>query len=585
MDPDDQATFAEPGALVGVVLGPALAGIVDLTRPVDILIPSWPNDGSMPRGAAFAFTLAADATPNDSLRSAFALRQGRGGGIALEAVGDRRAVGGVGSKIECELWPSPALAQRGRLVCASDADMLPAYSPYIARGMPAAATAANMRLEIEGSLFRAFAATKESEEPVAQGEVERAGREIGKQWVADLLDDWGNSALEVSLGLGRVDLTWEQTFRSSRSMMTAVTCADPSAPTPAPPALFRMPADADMAFFVQGAPKEAMKTRGPAAWRQFIQSYPEALMPTRAREEVVAAVTPFLLTGGPVVVAYGQDRQASRDALDEFLTTKPPPGPPPGIAGRAAVDAGLQKARHALQGWTLVHVNEPFEVWAKGMRDVLRVENTYYKGDGRTPWAAGPNKPSQWFVEKRVSPSDGLPAGSLHFVISEKVSPGRSSGKDAELPHDVHIWLAPEGGATWIAGGEDPKLAREKLRQVLSSPASGKAGAPLGLDALRGKQGAGMGAATLAGFVSLFLGDGSRAEMEESERRLTHLYALPGRGKLAMPLVWTSEPRGGQNGTNGCRVRFSTSLNLDALGSLIEWGKAYAPEGRSRRQR
>jgi hypothetical protein len=336
-----------------------------------------------------------------------------------------------------------------------------------------------------------------------------------------------------------------------------------------------------------------MKTRGPAAWRRFVEQLPEKLLPRSAHDEVIGTLGSLLLTGGPLVVAYGQDRQSARAALDTYVLTRPPPGD-----AKLAADVDLQKGRHAMQGWTLVHLDEPLDVWRKGMREILRLGNKDFAAEARKAGASGQGgagaplparKPAPSLREQPVSPSDTLPGGSLHFVKlakpGSKAPQGKSPDEASEIPHEVHLWLAPEGGSTWLAWGEDPRLARDKLRQVLGRGAAAPTPAPLGLDALRAKQGAGLGAVTLAGLVSLFLADDSRADIVDARRRLAHLDALPAKGQSPIPLVWRSELRADKDGSQGCRLQLSTSLDEDTLKSLIAWGNAYGSTGRAERRR
>lgn len=590
MNADVKTMLGKPGTSLGIILGPALARIVDLTRPVDIVGASAAKGEKEGQRGAAGFDLAAGVSPGAALKGSFALRHSSSGSLALDPRGDRTVVGMVGSKIACELWPAPARDQRGRLVCATDSDMLPAYGPYLARGMAASSTAAGMRLELTNALLHKLLPAAESASSSGKDAAEQANDELAKKIMLDFVNDLETTAVEVTFKPGPVELAYEQTFQSSRSTATVVTCANPASPTAAPPALFRMPADADMALYLQGAPKEVMKTRGPAAIRHLLESTPETELPRSAHDEVVAAFSAVLLTGGPLVVARGHDRQGAWAALDQYAATKRPPG-----NTKLTTDVGLQKARRSLQGWTLVHVNEPTEAWGKGMREMLRVGNKDYPAEAPKPSSAGsggpktpapPNKPSRSVTkirEQRVSPSDKLPAGSLHFVVTVRANPKyvqeKSTDKDLQIPHEVHVWLTPEGGATWIALGEDSELAREKLRQVLAGSATAPAPAPLGLEALRGAQGAGIGAVTLAGLVSLFLPDESRTEMDEAQKRLAILDALPAKGTSAIPVVWTSEPRAGQDGSPACRVRLSTILDKDALGNLVAWGRGRDASG------
>jgi hypothetical protein len=594
MDPDAKAMFGNPSGFLGVVFGPALAGMVDLTRPADVLAASWPKDQPGPTRIAFALTLDPDAAPTDELRRVFALHRRAGGGIALEPRSAGRSVGVVGSKLACELWPSRSRDVRGCLVCAAEAETLPAYAPYLARGMmmmpTPAATPANMRLEFEGSLLRGLAPTEDSPSRFTGQVPEDDTEKLGRQIALDFINDWDTMALEVSLNLGRIELTYEQAFRSDQSTATVFACAHPAAPTPPPPALFRMPADADIALYFQGAPKEAMKTRGPAAWRRFLETLPEKLLPRSMHDELIGTLGSLLLMGGPLVVAYGQDRQSALAALDTYVLTRPPPGD-----AKLAVDADLQKARHAMQGWTLVYLDEPFDVWRKGVRDMLRLNNKAFAPEVRKAGASGQGGaearlPAPWLREQPVSPSDTLPSGSLHFVMKlartgSKAPQGKSLDEALKIPHELHLWLAPEGGSTWLAWGEDPRLARDKLRQVLGSGAAAPTRAPLGLDALRGKPSAGMGAVTLAGLVSTVLADASRADIMNAGRRLAHLDALPAKGQSPIPFLWRSELRADKDRSQGCRLQLSTSLDQGALKSLISWGKAYGSTGRAERRR
>lgn len=588
MDPAVQAVLQQPELVLRLRLGPELGQLVDLARPVEIAIASKQGGEVDMDRVVFGFTLAEGVDPGRALEESFTLHRNRGGGIALERKSEG-AEESPGSKLTCTLWPATTPELRDRLVCATDAEMLPSYGPYVARGTAAAATGANLRIELDRAMFGALLPDPKALSGPDAEDPGKRGERLGAQWAHDFVSDWDTMALEMSLERGRVELAAEQTFRSSRSMAAVMACADPRAAVAAPPALFRMPADTDMAFFFQGAPKETMKIRGPAAFREFAQVFPVHEVPLSAHDEIAGAFSSVLLTGGPLVMAHGHDRQGARAALDRYLATKPPRA-----GAKPAADPGIQSARRALQGWTLAYANEPTEAWQRGLREILRIMNKDYETEARKALSAGagaagapppppaPDKPSRELTkmsEVRVLPSDALPAGSLHFVISSKPNPKyvqqKSTDKAPGIPHELHLWLAPEGISTWMGWSEDPRLARSMLGQVLGKGGSAPATAAPGLDSLQGTRAAGVGIVTLAGLVSLFLPEDSRADMENARSLLERRDALPGKGESALSLVWTAEPLAepltGQPTSQGCRARLSVSLDPGALRDAIAW--------------
>lgn len=553
-----RVALQNPQVMLTVMVGEDLAELLDLEQPLDVLFASLEGEGD-PR-FALALSLRAGADPA-TLGEAYKPVAKAGGRIAIELSGDLHASA-------CEIRPAARTA--ARLVCASDATLLAAYAPFLARGAPGTEPAgASVSIRLRAAGLHAMRA--EMSKP---GKNDDPTEKLGQRWLDRYLRDVGELRAEMSLHDGEIELALEQTLLRGDTVSSAAQCARPGAPEAPPDAFWRLPAEADAAFFFQGAPPEVMRPLAGPALQELVESVPN--LTATEQSELLEAMRGLFLTGGPLVIAYGHPRPPAEKALEKLAQKPPKSGP----KHDAATEKMLVGTHAALTGWTLVHVDEPVQKWRDGL-NAMALAGTGAQAaaparPGAGPPKLAPPKPAteerrtlEWWSTLSVSPRDGLPPGSFHFLEIVRPNP-RYVPKDQAgyaVPHELHIFGAPDGKGTWIAFAESEAAARAQLVQALSGGAAKSLRGRADLAALRGRSGAGAGFLTLGGALSLSLPDGSIEEMIEARDTLLRT-RFPRRGAAAIPVWWTSAALGTGR---GCRARVSISMGQEALDDAITW--------------
>jgi hypothetical protein len=580
LDPQIAAVLQRPGLLLGLGLGSTLAGAADLEQPVDLACPLV-TDGA-PMSDRYAFSIAMKSAGPDpaALRDTFHLVTKSFGRIGLEDAGGGGG-GKIGQRLACDLWP----AWRGvasRLVCASDAPLLESFGPYLARGVAQRPAGPAVRLHTTSAMLRQ--GSNGIAAPTA-GTDDATTRTI-TAWASQYLDDVGSIDTTLDLPNGHVQIVVEETFRRAASVATTLQLARPGEPQRLPEAFWRLPIDSDVALYFQGAPPALVRPLGAKAFQEIIAAVPAEELPASAHAEIVDALKTLFLTGGPVLVAHGHDRAAAQKALDKLLATPDASGkkqPTPAAA------KALVAARSALQGWTLVHVDEPPRVWHDGLRELARVMIKDYsieaaaalKAEAKSGAPAAPAKPKKvnretsTVTEIAVKAAEGLPEGSLHFALHTRKNkafvPEAASAQPPVIDHDFHLFMAPDGESAWLALAEDEALARARLQIQVKRAATGTLADRSDLAALRAQAGAGAGFTTLSGVVSLLLPDESRAKMASAREQLAVAQTLARHGSTPIPLLWTStEDRAAEGGAPLHRVALTVDLAPETIGDLVQ---------------
>jgi hypothetical protein len=571
------AALRNPVLAATNLFGASLASAVDLEQPFDVAMPIQAGE---PNSFAFGITLKNDEAERASLRDDFRWIAREGGRSGLTPLHEGSA-GMIGKMFSCDLWPAWREGAP-RLVCATEPSLVQSYGRFLARGVTRRAPTASLQAHFTiAGLRSSMHDTYDALDRAAPASV-TAGRKMGRRWAERYFDDLTAIDVELTLGAGHVEVALDQTFRSLTSMMTLVQRATANAPQPLPQAFWRLPGDADVAFFLQGTPPDVMKPAGAELLGDALAAIPESELPASARGEVERAMAALFFTGGPLLVAHGHDRAAAEKALGGLAAI-------PDKSGKkavAALEKAQKEARSSLQGWTLIHLDEPPSLWRDGLRELRRVAAKDYSieaaGDSApakrsSPGAKNKKKKSSERANRAVrevalGPGDALPAGSLHLLNHTWANPDYVPSKGDEaapiLERDLHLFMVPDGEGTWLCIAEDEALARAKLGQVMA-PAAPDARADLA--SLRSARGAGVGFVTLAGLVSLFIPDDSREGMGVARQVLQGASALASGGRTPVPLLWTSTDTPRPKGGPLHHVRLSMDLDADALQDAIQW--------------
>ncbi|MFT3768945.1 MAG: hypothetical protein QM820_26185 [Minicystis sp.] len=466
-------------------------------------------------------------------------------------------------------------------MCASDAALLDAYAPFVARGVPPAepGVAASLRIRSEGLRAARAVMTKPDDD-------DDAGAKLASRGIDEYLRDVGGVTIDLRLRGDEADLSVEQSVLRVKTVTAAAQCARPGAPEPLPAAFWRLPGDADAAFFFQGAPPEVMRPLAGPALSELVESVRGVSQ--RERTDMLAAMRGLFLTGGPLVLAYGHGRPAAEKALEKLAAAPSKGGGKPD----PNADKALFAAHTAITGWTLVHLDEPAPRWRDGLTALATAgelqnpsapaPSVVPRGSpapsAARPPAASPDEEPRthdtWHT-LAMTPRDRLPAGSFHFIYAVRPNPRyvpKDPTQSRAVPHDVHFFGAPDGAGTWIVAAEDEALARTQLAQALSGPPARALQGRADLAALRNSSGAAAGFVSIGGLVSLMLDDDSMDEMLGARASLAAVAALPHRGQAPIPITWTSAPlAAADTGGRGCRVRMNVTMGAQAIGDVLSW--------------
>jgi hypothetical protein len=535
-----------PEILLVSIVGPAQADIVDTAGPMDAI-------SLDERWSRVAVSLGVDQRFSGRLDEVFELRERKG----------VRVVKGVRVAVDDDvhaMLPSCGFvtdaASRTRLLCATSDELLDEVSPYLARGLALQPIGADARVDMSvPRLLALMPADKQEEE---DGPGERMGRELGKQFLADIERfavgaTWRSAALDVDLDL---------VTPSRRSVLTRVLTTSSGAGAAPPPSFFRLPLDASMAFYTQGATSLDLAPLRDQLFNAVRQDMMEEGYDTDLLDQISRKTGELIFTGGPFVIGAGMNRAAAEKALVALHDGKRTP-------------QAVEEARRALASWAVIGLDEPPERWIAGVREFLRLDQalsrkrSQSRGSATTSGQPGAavGKPKKKDRKEHsnlveVAAPASLPKGTLH--LEDRSTP---TAKDGPLPHTEHIYIVADGSRTWIGyGGRDADVV-DKLRIVLHGPAENTLARAAGIEPIQVAGAFAAGFFTLAGGATMFtLQNQKESDLEGSRRDLEKLGALPARGDTPIPWLIVSEP-----GSAGVvRTRMQMRLPLDALTDFVQ---------------
>lgn len=554
---------ASPEVMALGFVGPALADIVDLGAPLDVGIFGEGSD-------RFVLSLGVDPDVAPRLGRLFTWEPEDG---MLRITGTRGEESPFEPMLPACALTNPDEDTSQRLVCASDEDLLHEAGGYMGRKVAREPGEGDVRLELDASRLFADLANEASEPN--ESAAEAAGDALGKSFLRDIgrlsfVGAWGKNEIDAEMVLG---------FPRNGSAFSQVLTARPSAQTPPPSVFARLPRDAAVALYGQGANARSLSPLRDELLRALLKDMVEEGYDQGLLDVFGEKVSALFFTGGPIAVAVGVDRAGAEKALVGFQKDEQPredepkPKDKPKAKGKEDPRAA---AFRALRSWTVVGVEEPFETWSRGLMAIIDAGNAVdAKKNGTSKAGAGgatttPTKPGKKDKDREtttilpVKPSPSAPKGSLHLEI--RVKP---LVPDAPPAHVTHMYVMADGSRTWIGVGEDEAsvLARLSLTRE-GAPEKTIAGMPE-LDLTRTAGASAGGFFTLAGATQFFLDDDRDADLPIAAAKMQGLATLPSRGETIIPwvLVAEDEPRGGS------RVRIKAHLVVPALADMMALSK------------
>jgi hypothetical protein len=252
--------LSEPYRVANIFLG-SLGPHVDLTAPIDAVF--FDEADNSPSAIVMSFVI----------RDLERARQGAGfefnaepdGRFTMKPRPEAGQAAGIIAKqgLSCAVFPG-GMPVTSHLVCAASQDRLDRAGPYLARNVSRMPVQRGMRMDFpESQLRKALDKAQRKGESrsgsLAEMEGLRIGQQIGLACVADMRD----MALDVQFGISGVTAGFDLRFRSLNSPLSMAMLGSQAQ---VPPAFWKLPADADMAFYFPGAPPEEIQAAAAPIW-------------------------------------------------------------------------------------------------------------------------------------------------------------------------------------------------------------------------------------------------------------------------------------------------------------------------------
>jgi len=526
-----------PGPLLENLIGASLLAEVDLEQSLDIAIEG--------RELVMSLAIRELGSARDRIRD-FA-PQPKGRVVRFTYTGSARA-----PLMQCEAWPA-AGAARHRLLCSYRPEMIERYGPYLTRTL--ARTPPKGAVSSSVSTLRMRQAVQDELNKASSGD---AGEAAGRELFRELTNELDSLATDIRLEKSGVELGVELGLSGSKSLLAAA-LGSTNGTSALPAAFWQLPKSTDIAIYTRGAKLGAFDASAPKLLREMWKDVYSVRRPmTRASmDERVAATRRLFFTGGPLLFAYGHDRDAAQKALG---------------ASKEALEKQPARARAALSGWSALRFDEPIEHWRRGLTELIALfqktpqwENA--RDSGASAGGARPTtlRASETYRIVAPTPGDRLPKDAFRVKLVSKPNPAYQAGPGdppaLERPTETHFWFVPDSGATWLFVSNEEKTALSIAHTVTGGAAEPKLGARSELRTLLAGEGALLGFVSLAGWVSLALDSETPDQLWAAKTTLDALASVPDGDT---PVLLRGTPR-------GSGMRFSTTLSPAAIAGLFQW--------------
>ncbi|HEY1960100.1 MAG TPA: hypothetical protein VGH28_31040 [Polyangiaceae bacterium] len=472
---DAQSALAE-------MVGERVAKVVDLDAPADLAVSVKDRGGRREPDASFAVSLpvknfeAAKAT----LQGDYGLLPIDNGAFEIQRSGGGRRDGDSDFRV-CALAPAIGGA---RVVCSRDATARDALLPFLTRGTSGLASIkSDVHVEARPGPFHELA-DRERADIARSGAHFMGGSAMRPAWQAgifDLVDSFTDvTKATLDADIDQTHGTARMTIHAngSKGLVTRILSAHPERAEAPPANFFKLPSDADFAFFEHGLdadqlapPKEALLHSLEAA-----MSDDDKLKAADRTALLDAIGRTFDLFALPVVYARGVDFAKAVPAVNGLTDA----------SDVAKIRAGVEQAA----GWDVFGVEAPPE-------KITAVLKGWSAALARPGVVASMHHDAPTF---RVSGAPrGAPPGTIAFSLGIKHERWDYNGpKPKQKPPLVlamHTLVVPDHGTVWVVNALDEATAVAKARALVSG-AGGTLSGRAGLEALKN------GHVNAAGFVT-----------------------------------------------------------------------------------
>lgn len=571
-----------PEGILGELIVEAPVGkVVDESLPLDLGVAFDTKGRSLTPGLALSVAVRSLDEARAALASSFKVTAAPNGVFRMEEQGrpdaeedeerDRRF---------CGLYP--AFGSPYRLVCATSNSTLEALGAYLSRTTPRNTYPDDVHVEgtlapyqamlnqgrgMLPGLVTGFIGMNKAENP--------AMAEMATAVVGDLIDfatDVDKVVIDAKISDPRADMTLTASFKSAQSLVTRMALSHPERTSPPPAAFWRLPADADGAFFHRGLDEKELANAEKLAFDVLGREMKD----NGASEADAKAVTEALghglaLAASPAVAGKGLDWDALQKSLSALKA----------VESEASQERKVAEARRAtaqqIAGWSVFGVEAPV---AK-IEAVAKEMSTALARPGVAKWLKSSGQKNAITLRKTASArSASLPKGSSHYEMTVTPSPETGAGAAAAgskakpapakpTPTKVHLFLIPDGERSWAVSAVDEALAAKVGAKLTASGAEGLA-TRAGLEGLKQSPVGAGGFATVRGALAKSPFGVAMAGAEGFRDPFGSIGATPDRGTTPMTFGAISQAGKGPNdGAFVLKAELPKAAIKEILGSVL----------------
>lgn len=547
-----------------LVMGEVAGPLVDLDQPIDFAV-AVVGTGTHTRDRSCVSAALKDVEhAKASLAERYKLVPGEGGVLLIQpqVAAASRDDDDDSARRACEIAPAYGAAPV-RLVCGWNAKALSELGPWLTRTATRTEMVPDVDLRVDlrmQPLHAALTGQKRLMATVlasvlgARFELSSA-RLLASSVLGDVVDfalDLDSASVDVKLGPPMAAATATLRFSGRTSALARLATAHPDRGAPAPGAFWRLPGDADFAFFERGIDDAEIARGRELALRVIGDQLAEFGVKDADRKAIFDAVDK-LASSAPIAYASGLDSEAAKKALaiEKSLS---------GGSDPTALADARRASAEALLGWRVIALDETSGKWMDAMKELASAWSR--PGVAAAYRAKANGAPAPAFHALPMSKGMTLPASAQHYgfdlyPFDAPVAGGATTGSSvakAKTPRKaftIHVFLVPDGNRLWVGIGADAVVA-SKLAASIGSAGDALSAVPE-LKAAPALQAADLGAggfATVRGLAelpeqvaALLGGPGNRAEGLEEMARLPHhgaapiAFALTARADAAAPQV------------------------------------------------
>jgi hypothetical protein len=492
-------------ALTSGALGPDVAAIVDLSQPVDLVMPIDGLGLSPP--LAFALRVRSPEVIERGEAGLTLRRVGAGFwrlGNELSAPSDLEQQEGEeeeepedeeGEMAEAEPAPSrlPCLLAHAappvgyRVLCGGQLDFVQASAPFLLGERPK--VSADVHVELGGPAYRAVL-DKALAQVKAEGKTElqtlSGSEKFGEQAglaIVEALGAHDQISLDVRLGTAGAELQLDVAFPESAASAGLQQWAAARANSRLPASFGRLPGDSGMAFSFSGLGKDTTRSALELVLGQITSDMAQEFV---LSEKEVRQLTEAFIGIVPADAHFSVAAGADANAVESVLMGEPVRQAD--ALQRALSPAAVKELQAAVGGWIAIGLDVPPNEYLPAVERMLRADAIPMRRRPGMPRKDSEREDSH--TKRAALTTRGLPKGTLHLVNSVRPAktfrPPIDGSEPPILPYDAHWLIVPDGQRVWIvitrnealAGaralsllGGGPRLAeRADLQQAIARP-------------------------------------------------------------------------------------------------------------------